>query len=241
MAGLPRQIRDSDASVASCRAGTTEIAGSGFFRQVYFVAEFVRTMRPSDFSFAALRQFHRYQALACTLCLAGSVSLLHAMGRSWWCPAGDLTLWSSEINSIHGSQHFLDPYTATHVLHGIALYGLLWLLLRNRMTPLYRGVLAIGLESLWEVLENTPFVIDKYREQTLALGYYGDSVTNSVGDILACALGYVFAMTAPAWASLVAFVSTEALLLWWIRDSLLLNVLMLVRPVEAVKNWQIGG
>jgi hypothetical protein len=142
--------------------------------------------------------------------------------------------------TLHNSQHLLDPYTFTHILHGVLLYAVLWLLLSNRMAASWRFVLALGLECAWEVFENTPMVIDKYRTETISLGYYGDSISNSVGDILACAVGYSLAMTLPVWISTVGFVAVELFLLWWIRDSLLLNILMLVWPVEAVKSWQEG-
>jgi hypothetical protein len=100
---------------------------------------------------------------------------------------------------------------------------------------------AIALESAWEVLENTDWVIERYRETTMSLDYYGDSVLNSVADIGACAVGYGLAAWFPAWASAVSFGAIEMLTLVMIRDSMLLNVLMLVWPVEAIRNWQMAG
>lgn len=167
--------------------------------------------------------------------------VLRAMGRVWSCREGDLRPWSFDIWTPHNSQHLVDPYTITHVLHGIALYGLLWLLLRSVLSASDRGLIAVGLEVAWEIGENTPAVIERYRETTLALNYYGDSVVNSVGDTIAFVGGYALAATIPAWASAVGFVVVDALVLLWIRDSLLLNVLMLVYPIDAIKSWQTAG
>ena len=164
--------------------------------------------------------------------------LLRGMGRVWWCQCGLLNLWSGEIASMHNSQHLLDPYTFTHILHGIALYALLWVLLRKRTSRSFRFVLAIGIESLWEIIENTSIVIERYRETTISLGYYGDSIFNSIADIAACALGFGLAIWLPVWGSIALFLGIEGFLLWWIRDSLLLNILMLLWPLESVRNWQ---
>lgn len=174
--------------------------------------------------------------------LGGTVVALQGMDRSWWCETGDRAAWSEDTLSIHNSQHLFDPYTFTHVLHGMGFYAILWLLLRRWVPPASRWVIAIGLESFWEVIENTSAVIEKYRESTIALGYYGDSILNSVGDIAACAAGYALAMYLPFWGSLAGFFLVEALLVWWIRDSLLLNILMLLWPLDGVRTWQqMGG
>jgi hypothetical protein len=132
----------------------------------------------------------------------------------------------------------LDPYTFTHVLHGLALYGILWLLLRHVTDNAARCVLALGLESVWEVVENTSLVINKYRTETMALGYYGDSVLNSLGDIAFCGAGYLVAMVLPTLFSIAGFLVLEVILLWWIRDGFLLNVLMLLWPIESLRDWQ---
>ena len=163
------------------------------------------------------------------------------MGRPLWCDVGDLSPWSSEVHSTHNSQHLADPYTLTHMLHGIAFYWLLWMLTGSRLAVGPRFVVALALEASWEIFENTDFVIERYRTATISLEYFGDSVINSAGDIAACAAGYVAAMLLPVWGSTAAFIAIEALLLLWIRDSLLLNILMLVAPIDAIKNWQAGG
>lgn len=162
------------------------------------------------------------------------------MGRIWWCECGEPDLWSWHIWSRHNSQHVIDPYTFTHVMHGILFYGLFRLLLGSRLAGL-RAILAIGVEAAWEIAENTSWLIDRYRESTISLDYYGDSVINSLADILACLGGYALAATIPVWLSVAGVAVTEVVLLIWIRDSLLLNVVMLIRPIEAIKTWQMGG
>ena len=180
---------------------------------------------------------HSFWALAA---VAGAVVALVWMGRVWWCEAGDWAVWSNQIESRHNSQHPLDPYALTHLLHGILFYAALHWTLGGRLGTSSRFALAVAAESFWEALENTPMVIERYREATIAFGYYGDSVVNSLGDILLCALGFLLAARAPVRVSILAFLAIEAFLLLWIRDSLALNILMLLWPLEAVRNWQTG-
>jgi len=182
----------------------------------------------------------RHHAVMLAAILLVAISALYLKGQPWWCESGDLAPWAGDINSSHNSQHLADPYTLTHVLHGIALYGILWALLGTRLQQPGRFVLAIGIESLWEVFENTDFVINRYREATISLDYWGDSIINSLGDIAACALGYAAAMALPVWGSAFLFVAIEVTLLIWIRDSLLLNIIMLSWPIEAIRNWQMN-
>ncbi|MDA2931229.1 DUF2585 domain-containing protein [Acidobacteria bacterium AH-259-O06] len=162
------------------------------------------------------------------------------MGRRPWCQCSTLSPWSWDIWSMHNSQHLLDPYTFTHVLHGVLYYALLWVIFRSRW-PAFRALLAVTIEAAWEVAENTNAVIESYRESTISLNYYGDSIVNSVADVVAFALGYTAAMWLPVWASALGFLGVETLLLLTIRDSLLLNILMLLHPIDAIKAWQIGG
>lgn len=178
-------------------------------------------------------------ALAAVIVLAGVAAALAAMGRDWWCRAGDGGLWSGNVWSQHNSQHLLDPYTFTHIQHGLVLYAVLWAVCRNVAGLATRAWIAFLLESAWEVLENTDAVIERYRAATISLDYYGDSVANSLGDIVACMVGYLAAGVLPVAVSLLGFFVIDAVLLWWIRDSLLLNVLMLVHPLETVKQWQM--
>lgn len=178
--------------------------------------------------------------LATAAVLAAAVVLLRAEGRAWWCACGRPFLWTSEADGPHTSQHLLDPYSLTHVLHGVLLCGLLaWGL--PRLPPAWRLFLAACAEALWEVAENSAFVIERYRTATAALGYQGDTVANSLGDIASCLAGFWLARRLGLWGSVALIAVTEAVLLVWIRDSLLLSALMLVYPIEAVKAWQMGS
>ena len=179
-------------------------------------------------------------AVMATVIVIAAASAELAMGRLTICKCGYVKLWHGVVNSAENSQHITDWYTPSHVIHGIAFYALLWLAARRLPVPV-RFVIAVLLEATWEVFENTPFVINRYRAATISLDYYGDSVLNSVCDILAFVLGYVAAAAIPTWVSVASVVAAETLLIFWIRDSLLLNVLMLIHPVEAVKAWQLGG
>jgi len=172
--------------------------------------------------------------------LVVSAVTLRAMGRVWWCQCGQPDLWTWHVWSRHNSQHVIDPYTFTHVLHGVLFYGILHLLLGKR-APGLRLVLAVAVESAWEILENTNRLIERYREATISLDYVGDSVINSLADILACAGGYGLASLVPVWMSVAGVLLTETILLAWIRDNLLLNMVMLAWPVEAIRRWQGGS
>ena len=179
------------------------------------------------------------QHLLVAACLVVIAAVCQYMfGRVWWCECGLLNPWSGEIASQHNSQHLFDPYTFTHILHGVMFYFLLWLTLRRWFGIAERFVIAIGIEAVWEVIENTSIVIERYRETTISLGYYGDSILNSLTDIIACAFGYLLAMWLPVWFSVVLFVGLESALLLWIRDSLVLNIIMLIYPIEAIREWQ---
>jgi hypothetical protein len=165
--------------------------------------------------------------------------VLFAMGRAPWCECGYVKLWHGVVMSSENSQHITDWYTFSHIVHGFGLYGLVWLVWRSGPLGL-RLTLATAIEVLWEIIENTDLVIDRYREATIALDYYGDSVINSLADVVACAAGFALAAAIPVWASVAFFVATEVAMVLWIRDCLALNVLMLVWPVEAIKEWQMG-
>ena len=171
---------------------------------------------------------------------AAAAVALDWMGRRLWCRAGGWSPWSWDIWSEHNSQHLLDPYTFTHVLHGLLFYGFLWAVFRGRF-PALCVVFALAVEALWEVGENTNTVIEAYRETTISLNYYGDSILNSLADIAAFALGYTAARHVPAWVSVASFVAVELALLLTIRDSLVLNVIMLIAPQDAILAWQTAG
>lgn len=177
--------------------------------------------------------------LALVTVLIAATLQLRNQGRSWWCSCGQPFPWVGDIWSSHNSQHFLDPYAFTHVLHGFLFFWLLSLLL-PRIPQLWQLSLAILLEAVWEVFENTGFTIQRYRETTAALGYYGDSVANSLGDVAMCGIGFFIAQRLGLRRSLLAFAVTELVLLIWIRDSLLLEILMLIHPIDWLKAWQMG-
>jgi hypothetical protein len=171
--------------------------------------------------------------------VAAAALELRRQGRLWVCECGRVLPWVGDAWSSDTSQHLFDPYSFTHVLHGFAFAGLLALLLpRAGWRP--RLWLAVTAEALWEVVENTEFVINRYRETTAALGYNGDTILNSLGDIIACAAGFLLARRLGLLRTLLLFVLTEAVLLFWIRDSLLLNILLLVYPSEKLRAWQAG-
>lgn len=160
------------------------------------------------------------------------------LGRNPICTCGRVELWHGALDS-GNSQHIADWYTLSHIIHGLLFYALGWLVLRSR-PPGERLLLAVAIEAAWEVLENSPIIIDRYREATIALGYTGDSIVNSVADVGWMALGFAFARRAPLWASIAMGLAFELIALWAIRDNLTLNVLMLVWPIDAVKAWQGG-
>ena len=170
--------------------------------------------------------------------LIATAMLLHVEGRSWICSCGRVSIWSGPVCSADNSQHFLDLYSFTHVLHGF-LYLWLLALIASRFAPAWQFWCAVALGSLWELFENSNFIINRYRTETAALGYQGDSVVNSLGDIACCAAGFLIAKRLGLWRSLVVFSLLELTLLVWIRDSLLLEIIMLVHPIDALKTWQI--
>lgn len=167
------------------------------------------------------------------------------MGRVWWCACGNPSPWITDVWSMHCSQHLFDAYTFSHISHGLLFFvvfrflqGVMPELWRETFTPAWWFLAAIALEAGWEVLENTPVVIERYRAQTASLNYNGDSIGNSLGDILSCALGFLIASKIGIRRAFLLFLAFEVMTLLWIRDNLTLNVLMLVHPIESIKAWQ---
>ena len=183
---------------------------------------------------------YRFQIAAIAAIILTALIALTLQGRVWWCNAGDAWPWSWEVWSTHNSQHLIDPYSFTHVLHGVLEFWLIGLVFW-KMPLAWRFVIAIFIESSWEVVENTNYMIQRYRETTISLDYFGDSIANSLADIACCGIGFWIAYKVRFLWSLALFAATEIILLIWIRDSLLLNLLMLLWPLDAVKQWQIGG
>lgn len=192
---------------------------------------------PSDYAKAG-REVARPALFICALLIVTAL-VLRAEGRLWLCSCGYFLIWTGNAWSADNSQHLADPYSFTHVLHGFIFCWLLWLVLPK--WPLrWRLCLAVAAEALWEVIENSNYVIERYRAATAALGYQGDTVVNSLGDILFCALGFMLAERLGFRRTLALFFITEAVLIILIRDSLLLNILMLLYPLDSIKAWQAG-
>ena len=177
--------------------------------------------------------------LICLGLMVLTAAIEYAMGRLAFFKCGVISLWSGDIWSDQNSQQLADPYSFTHVIHGVLYYALLWLLFGRRLTISTRLPLAVLIEAGWEILENSPIIIDRYRTVTISLGYYGDSIFNSLGDIVFMAAGFLLAWRLPVRVTVIGTIVTELILLWWIRDNLTLNIIMLIHPVEAIKNWQM--
>ena len=169
-----------------------------------------------------------------------AIAILLAMGRPPICTCGQVTLWVSSAASPETSQMLADWYSASHLIHGILFFGLLWLVAR-RVTIVWRLCIAILIEASWEIAENSPWIIDRYRSATAAVGYSGDSVLNSTSDIVMMILGFLAARRLPLWASVGIVIVLELIPLFVIRDNLTLNIIMLLSPSEAIKAWQAGG
>ena len=188
---------------------------------------------------------HRRALIATLLLLAAAGAVLLAMGRNPICKCGTVKLWHGVVQSSENSQHLVDWYSPSHVIHGLILYFLAWLLWKRWRLfggrPIRRALpIAVLLEAAWEIAENTPMVIDRYRAVTVSWGYSGDSVVNSLGDIGWMIVGFLAAARIPAWASVALALFLELLTLYTIRDNLTLNVVMLLWPIEAIRQWQGG-
>lgn len=162
------------------------------------------------------------------------------MGRSPLGPDGKFGLWEGDIWSAETSQRLADPYSFSHFIHGILFYAGFWLLAR-KLPRSYRLLAALLLEAGWELLENSPLIINRYRETTIALGYVGDSVLNSVSDILMMTLGFLFASRVPPKICVATILVLEIGCALWVRDNLTLNIIMLIYPVAAIKQWQLAN
>jgi hypothetical protein len=177
--------------------------------------------------------------VACLAVLLIQIIAEYMMGRTPICTCGYVKLWEGTVNSSGNSQHISDWYTPSHIIHGFIFYGITHLLLRGKPIAA-RLLLALVIESGWELLENSPIIIDRYRTATISLDYYGDSILNSAMDTVFMVLGFFFASRAPVALTVAIAIFFEIFTGYMIRDNLTLNVLMLVWPLEAVKTWQSG-
>ena len=181
----------------------------------------------------------RNQFLIVAAMIVGTGAILYGMGHPLICKCGDVKLWHFDVVSSESSQHIFDWHTPSHIIHGFLFYFLLWLL-APRLSFGTQLILAVGIEATWEVVENTEFVINHYREVTISLDYYGDSVLNSVSDILFMVAGFFLAARLPVWVTVLLAISLELFVGVMIRDGLALNVTMLLWPLDSIAQWQQG-
>lgn len=188
---------------------------------------------------------HRFVILSTIIVCAITGLIELYTGRSLFGPDGRFGWWDGNIWGSENSQRVADAYSFSHIIHGMVFYGFLWFIAVKMNLPRfvmkYRFLVALLLEAGWELLENSPIIINRYREATIAQGYVGDSVLNSVSDIGMVIVGFIIARYAKVWMTVLLIVAFEVGCLFWIRDNLTLNVLMLVRPVESIKVWQAEG
>ena len=189
---------------------------------------------------------HRRALFATAAVLLAILAIELAMGRPPICPCGTVELWWGVVQSPENSQHITDWYSASHFIHGLLFYffaHLLW-----RKWRLFGGLparwalpIAAAFEGFWELLENSPIIIQRYREATVSWGYTGDSIVNSLSDVGWMIVGFLFASRVPAWVSVSLAIGLELFTLAMIRDNLTLNIVMLVWPIEAIRQWQAAG
>ena len=189
---------------------------------------------------------HRKAWIATGVLLLGTLAILFAMDRPPICECGEIRLWHGVVQSSGNSQHITDWYSPSHFTHGLIMAFFAWLLWEK--WALFGGKpakwalpIAVAVEAIWEITENTPMIIDRYREVTISWGYVGDSIVNSMADIGWMIAGFLVALRIPWWASVGIALFFEAFTAWAIRDNLALNVVMLFWPVEAIRQWQAMG
>lgn len=174
--------------------------------------------------------------ISLVLLVIGTALILQYQGRNWFAANGKFYFWIGDAWSDQNSQHWTDPYSFSHALHGVLFFGLLYFF-SDKLSWMWRFNIAVLLEALWEIVENSSVIINRYRDAG-ALGYTGDSIINSMGDLFYCGLGFVLAHYLGLSKSIILFILVEIGLLLTIRDSLIVNIIMLIHPIEAIKEWQ---
>ncbi len=181
----------------------------------------------------------RIALIAIVAIITAQIATLAYLGQPYICECGVVKIWEGVVQSAGNSQHLMDWYTPSHVLHGFLFYLLLWLVF-PRLSVIQRLAIAVGIEVAWEIFENTPMVIDHYRQQALAQGYTGDSILNSVSDTFAMMAGFFIAWRLPVAVTILVAVALEVFVGLSIRDNLTLNILGLVHVFPAITEWQNG-
>lgn len=192
------------------------------------------------------RSWHFYALVSAGIVIAAAI-LEYWIGHPFICECGSVKLWYGNNYSPENSQHIADWYTFSHIIHGFLFYGLLRMGQKafprrlGKLPVAWLFVIAVGIEAVWEVFENTEFIMNRYREATVSLDYFGDSILNSMMDIVWMMAGFVLAYRLPVKASIALVIALELIVGYLIRDNLTLNIIMLLYPFDAIREWQMGG